>query len=1492
MRRYRRVIRLAKRVFVSLLAVVFFLLVLPNLLLQIPAVKEAVVDRAEEELSEALQTEVCIGRVSLAWWRQIELNEIRISDRSGRPMLGADRLTAGLELMPLLRGRWVFSSARLFGGELHIDRARPDTALNIQFVLDALKSKNPEKPSGLHLNINTILLRDCRLSAVGLLAAQQEAVELEHLNTKIRLFEVYEDYIRAEIRHLSFGGRQSGFELANLRADIALGGDTLSLKNLWVDLPHSRLALASARYIRSMDKKRLPLIELERLDGTLRPSDGKAFLAGLDGLDEDLSVQAASLRMNGGEIALSDVRLEYGEDIRLGFDGRVINPTVWEQMLVHLRLEELKLNRAAWAAVDRWLSVPEPLWQLDRVDVMAALEGKPSDMNVKARMESDAGALTVQGRMGFDRDWQLALVNGRATTTGLAFKQFFPGDQWPEQAAFDLQLSGKRGLNNLYSGVWNGRISNITLRGYTYEDLTINGRLDAGKWRTQIAIKDPDGFVRLSSAGEGLPFSSPSSSFEYALEVRDLHTDRLSAAVDRPAARAGLVSSGRLQGNTLDNLNGQVYIDSLDWVTEDKSLHLYDIDLALCQKEAERILSIQSPYVSGSLRGRRSFLELPDRLMALASGYLPDLLQKEAPASDDRDDEHLLLSLDVRCPKDLSDFFRLPLADADSIRIVADYWPEQDLLDLSLTANRVAAMNREWRHAMMSLKTSSLGALLTMKSDIYEEGLPAMRGLLLQASAAHDTIRTQLDLGEDAQGRRNGLISLLTGFKRNEDATLNTYFNLDSSFARIGGVDWKIASADALVSPERVTVNNLSMKSPGRMIEAEGVLSGLPSDSLSVRVENIGLRYILDLAGVDFDMIDVDMTGRAVFSDIGNRQVMKAGISGKELKVNGVNMGPVTARASWRKAEQKIMLDAAVHNDDGTETLARGYIRPLNPHAGLDLTFDAAHTNVAFVGPFLSDFCHKLEGRASGWMRLFGDFSDLTIEGDITTEDVRFGVKALNTEYLFDQQRLLFTPNEMRFDNILACDPEGHTARVDVTVGHQSFSDIRLDLKVRDAQKILAYNMDEHESPNVYGKAYVSGFAYLHDVPGGMRCDANLISERGTSIGLNFTQPTTAEEYRFLRFVDHHNRPSDASNESSPLAPAVLEEDADESDFHLVLNLDVTPDAAVKLMLDPQTGGGIQGLAEGNIRIDYHTLGDIGVYGGVKLLSGSYDFNLKQIVQKRFSIKEGSRVDFVGDPMNAMLDVSAEYSLTANLMDLDEALVSDLRRTNIPVNCLLTLNGPLLHPTIGFDVKLPNSDSELERRVRSLIHSEDSMTKQIVYLLVLGKFYTPENVYNTGAGTDSWTAVATTTLSQQLSNILGALTDKMQIGTSIKTTNSSFQDTDIELLLSSQLLNNRLLINGNVGYKDNPNLHNTYVGEFDAEYKINPSGSIRVKAYNHYNNLYQYLRQSLTTQGIGLVFKYDFDRLFPRKRPLVKPMQVDSLPPLPAWRKQSAKSKE
>jgi len=200
-------------------------------------------------------------------------------------------------------------------------------------------------------------------------------------------------------------------------------------------------------------------------------------------------------------------------------------------------------------------------------------------------------------------------------------------------------------------------------------------------------------------------------------------------------------------------------------------------------------------------------------------------------------------------------------------------------------------------------------------------------------------------------------------------------------------------------------------------------------------------------------------------------------------------------------------------------------------------------------------------------------------------------------------------------------------------------------------------------------------------------------------------------------------------------------------------------------------------------------------------------------------------------------------------------------------------------PEISFDLELPGSNEELERQVKSLVNTEDMMTRQIIYLLVLNKFYTPD--YANGYRGSEFSAVASSAISQQLSGLLNSLTDKVQIGANIRASQDGFtNDTEMEMLLSSQLLNNRLLFNGNFGYKNNVNLNqNVFVGEFDLEYKLTKTGDIRLKAYNHANDMYQYLKQSLTTQGVGIIFKKDFTNvsdIFRRTRVLLPPLRMDT----------------
>jgi hypothetical protein len=69
----------------------------------------------------------------------------------------------------------------------------------------------------------------------------------------------------------------------------------------------------------------------------------------------------------------------------------------------------------------------------------------------------------------------------------------------------------------------------------------------------------------------------------------------------------------------------------------------------------------------------------------------------------------------------------------------------------------------------------------------------------------------------------------------------------------------------------------------------------------------------------------------------------------------------------------------------------------------------------------------------------------------------------------------------------------------------------------------------------------------------------------------------------------------------------------------------------------------------------------------------------------------------------------------------------------------------------------------------------------------------------------------------------------------------------------------RLVINGNVGYRYNDIVSSQpFFGDLDVEVLLTEDGQLRLKGYTHTVDKYS-LRQAATIQGVGLVWKKDFN---------------------------------
>ena len=307
-----------------------------------------------------------------------------------------------------------------------------------------------------------------------------------------------------------------------------------------------------------------------------------------------------------------------------------------------------------------------------------------------------------------------------------------------------------------------------------------------------------------------------------------------------------------------------------------------------------------------------------------------------------------------------------------------------------------------------------------------------------------------------------------------------------------------------------------------------------------------------------------------------------------------------------------------------------------------------------------------------------------------------------------------------------------------------------------------------------------------------------------------------------------------------------------------------TPEASLHLFMDALTGDYIDLFGSGDLRISYYNKGTFDIYGNYNIDNGLYRMTIQNIMRRNFQFQEGSLIAFGGDPFEASLRMKALYQLSSvSLSDLN--IGSSFKANNVPVNCIMNITGTAGRPVVDFNLDLPSLGSDMRQMVYSVINSDESMNQQVLYLLAIGRFYpndsrlneTEEHVGQTSLAMQSFLSG---TFSQQLNQVINNLirNNNWSFGTNIATGTDGLSNAEYEGTLSGRMLNNRLVFNGQFGYRNNVMTQNAnFIGDFDIQYLLTPNGNVSLKMYNQANDRY-FTKNSLNTQGLGIILKKEF----------------------------------
>ncbi|MDE6511679.1 MAG: translocation/assembly module TamB, partial [Muribaculaceae bacterium] len=538
----------------------------------------------------------------------------------------------------------------------------------------------------------------------------------------------------------------------------------------------------------------------------------------------------------------------------------------------------------------------------------------------------------------------------------------------------------------------------------------------------------------------------------------------------------------------------------------------------------------------------------------------------------------------------------------------------------------------------------------------------------------------------------------------------------------IGDKAWSIANGSLDYSGKRVSISNFLISHDDQYVKISGVASESTGDMVKVNLNDIDLEYIFNILNINY----VSFGGMATGEVVGSRLLTKTPdartefLRVKGLSYNGAELGDGDLASEFDAGEKKVGIYGVIRDPLTRERRASidGGIWVTRDSLGFG--FDANKINVAFMKPFVSAFCSDIYGSASGKCRLYGTFSDIDLTGNLRADTLSMKLDFTNTWYHAGGDSVFLSNGIIDIPPLTLYDDERHTAEFSGWLRHSYFHDPVFSFRLKDAESILCYNTNEKINPLWYGTIYGSGHAQIAGKPGLIEIDMNMKTEEGSKFYYVINDAEDVAQYSFLSFTDR--RKESLKAQTTDTVPDYLKkfhsqakaQEAGSSNVVLSIKGTVTPDALVTLVMDPRAGDNITARGQGALQMDYNMASnDLRMIGTYVLDEGNYNFTLQDIIIKNFTNRQGSMIRFDGDPMKAVLDIAATYRVNTNLTDLDKSFSTDkeLNRTNVPVDAVLLVDGPMTNPDITFDIELPSLTSDVERKVKSIVSTNDMMSR-------------------------------------------------------------------------------------------------------------------------------------------------------------------------------------
>ncbi|MDR0371163.1 MAG: translocation/assembly module TamB domain-containing protein [Prevotellaceae bacterium] len=1418
-----------------------------------------------ENLSAKIHSKISIGKVSYSLFNALTVEDLYVEDLKQDTLVYVGAARLHFKLLRFFRGEYVFLSAEL--DRLYANVVQENDGTNLDFIIDAFRNPNEkDNDTDIELQFEKLSISNSSFRFNNRDKRPDTKIEtfdatniyLQDIQIDLTVDVLTKDTFNIDIRKLT-AKEQSGLFLTDLKASINGNAGAIALPFLEVSLPMSKLRFENMTlhcddlrdWQRFSEKVQLSFAFKNGSYVNLR--DLSAFVPEFKWMNNPVTI-AGSFAGTVSNIRAKDLKLTYGKSFGFEADIDMNGLPDIEETFVFAQIKDLHFAQTDMETFiadffNRHVATPPEIKRLGLVSYKGNVTGFFSNLVVYGNLVTDVGQISTDILLQFENRLQDLKYSGTLRSQRFRLDKLLANDMLGT-ASFYFNTKGEKPLNQAIHGDIEAVINNIELRGYNYSDIVFNGKYDGTGFDGHIKVDDENiraEFLGMIDLTERLPVFD----FELSVEHADINALNLTEKYKDSdlSFRAGM----NMVGNSLDNINGSVKFDSISFTNNSSTLTVNNVVFTSSIEDDITEVYIRSDYLNGSVKGIYKYSKLKDALINIAQYYIPALATGAKVRPQNYVYNQLAIDLQLSRIHNFAKVIEIPLEIPDGASLSGFLNEENSMVNLTLVVPEISLEKRKLSAVNFDLRSNERQIELSGHFNMSQQDTKEYTSFDITNSIDGDTLFTQVNWNNTDSIKHSGKIEGITCFKSDAEHVF-AKVNILPADIILKGLHWHVApSAIDINRDNTVTVHDFRIDGSNQYLHATGTASKEETHRLDVDLSNVDLGFVtnaVDLTGIK---LDGNVTGNVSLFSVLSQPLYQADLSVEEFHINNRLIGDARLHSTWEQDSKRVLFDGVFTNNGAKVAFANGYFDSKNET--LQVLFDAHRLNVAFIGEYFGDVITDFQGLATGELTWFGPSDKLQFEGRMLVEEGKGTVDPLKTTYYFNDYVTL-SANAVSVNNFTLTDAEKNRATVTGKLEHNgSFTDLKYNFNGQ-TRNLMAMNLQPADNDYFWGKAYADGMVRIYGDEEVVNIYANAVSKPRTKCYIRMGGTAlTASDNSFIRFV-RHGENDDAEKKADEKKEIPANSGAN---VKINLQIEVTPDAELELIIDPQAGDMIAGKGNGNIRIELDSYSDLRLFGTATIESGHYLFTFQNVLRKEFKIAEGSTINFVGDPGNTQANIRGLYTVNTSLRDLmDNPAVS---RTNVPVVCVLNINERLTNPAISFDIDLPSSDDVVRQQVKSVLSTEEMMNRQILYLLLVGKFYRPEYMRDNAVDATASDAMSFgwATLSAQINNWLSQAFNSSVLSLGF---DSRFSDQYNSDYFQTEILytpNDRLIVNGNIGYR-NDNLsgtNNRFIGDVDVEYLLTESGKLRMKFYSHTVDRYQ-LRDAKTTQGLGFLYKEDF----------------------------------